>query len=261
MENDDFEKKINYKLKLDIFEGPLDLLLYLIKKNDLDISDIPIVEVTEQYMQYIEMMKILDLDVVGDFLVMAATLMQIKSKMLLPPDPTEEEEEIDPRDELTRRLHEYKKFKEIAGALKDRELERQDLFSRVVDEEERQRLKLDAREVSFDANLFDLINALSEALKKVPEEILHEIIKEEFTIEQKIHDILHGLLEKSSIMLTDLFAEAKSKVEVIVSFLAILELIRLKEIKAVQKRIFSDIEIIRNKDNMIPVDQKQEAND
>ena len=256
MENDDVKKKVNYKLKLDIFEGPLDLLLYLIKKNDIEISDIPIVEVTEQYMEYIEMMKMLDLDIVGDFLVMAATLMQIKSKMLLPPDPIEEEEEADPRDELTRRLNEYKKFKEIAGTLQDKEADRQDLFSRLIDPETYAELRMNAREVSFEANLFDLINALSEALKKVPEEVLHRVVKEEFTIEAKIHDILHSLIEKDSIMLTHLFSEANSKVEVIVSFLAILELIRLKEIKAVQKRIFDDIEIVRNKDNMFAKDQK-----
>src|SRR3990167_8150940 len=114
---------MSYKLKLDVFEGPLDLLLFLIKKNDIDITDIPISQITEQYMEYITMMKMLDLDIVGDFLVMAATLMQIKSKMLLPPDPTEEEaEEEDPRDELIRRLQEYKKFKEIADALKEKEL-------------------------------------------------------------------------------------------------------------------------------------------
>jgi len=258
-EYDNQGKPMNYKLKLDIFEGPLDLLLYLIKKDDIDISDIPIVMVTEQYMQYIDMMKMLDLDVVGDFLVMAATLMQIKSKMLLPPDPTEEEEqEEDPRDELARRLHEYKKFKEIAVTLKDKELERQDLFSRMVDEEEQEKIKKEAQEVYFEANLFDLINAFSDALKKVPEEILHEIIKEEYTVEEKIHGILHALLDQSSLKLNEIFANAKSKVEAIVTFLAILELIRLKEIKAVQKRVFGEIEILRNKDNMLPVESEDE---
>ncbi|VAX35049.1 Segregation and condensation protein A [hydrothermal vent metagenome] len=246
---------MNYKLKLDVFEGPLDLLLYLIKKDDIDIGDIPIVEVTEQYMEYIDMMKMLDLDVVGDFLVMAATLMHIKSKMLLPPDPMEEEEEeIDPRDELARRLHEYKKFKEVADALKEKESDRQDLFQRAIDEEAQNKLKIDSREIYFEPNLFDLINAFSEALKKVPEEILHEVMTEEFTVEQKIHDVLHRLLDGTSIVLTKLFTEARSKVEAIVTFLAVLELIRLKEIKAMQKRIFGDIEIMRNKDNMLPVE-------
>lgn len=248
---------MSYKLKLDIFEGPLDLLLYLIKKNDLDIRDIPISAVTEQYLQYIEMMKMLDLDIIGDFLVMAATLLQIKSRMLLPPDPAAEEaEEEDPRDELARRLLEYKKFKEIAEALKEKESFRGDLFARSVDRETMQQIRDEAKEVYFEASLFDLINALSEALKKVPEEVIHEIITEEYTVEQKVHDILHCLLEESAVRLSVLFAQAHNKIEIIVTFLAVLELIRLKEIKAVQKRTFDDIEILRNTENMIPLQEQ-----
>jgi len=251
---------MSYKLKLDVFEGPLDLLLYLIKKNDIEISDIPITEITGQYMEYIEMMKLLDLDVVGDFLVMAATLMQIKSRMLLPPDPTEEEDiEEDPRDELARRLQEYKRFKDVADALKEKEIRQKDFFARTMDEEERKQLVDDAKEVFIDASLFDLISALSDALNKAPEEILHEIITEEFTVEQKIHDILHCLLEEPQVSLTKLFKAAKSKMEMIVTFLAILELIRLKEIKAVQKRTFEDIEIFRNTDNIVPQNVSQES--
>ena len=109
---------MSYKLKLEMFEGPLDLLLFLIKKEEVNIYDIPIAKITEQYLEYIEMLKLLDLEVVGDFLVMAATLMQIKSRMLLPPDPNDQkEEDLDPRDELVRRLLEYKKFKEAAQQL------------------------------------------------------------------------------------------------------------------------------------------------
>ena len=251
---------MSYKLKLEIFEGPLDLLLYLIKKNDIEISDIPIAKITEQYLEYIEMMKMLDLDMVGDFLVMAATLMQIKSKMLLPPDPTEEEEEeLDPRDELARRLSEYKKFKEVADELKLKESQRRDLFSRMMDEEKREQLKEDSKEIYFEANLFDLINAFTDALKKAPEEVIHEIVKEEFTVEQKIHDILHCLLDKPLVNLRELFEKSKSKPEIIVTFLAILELIRLKEIKVVQRKIFGNIEIHRNKDNMLPAKQDDEG--
>lgn len=251
---------MGYKLKLDVFEGPLDLLLYLIKKNDIDISDIPITEITEQYMEYIDMMKLLDLDMVGDFLVMAATLMQIKSRMLLPPDPIEEEEiEEDPRDELVRRLQEYKRFKNVADALKEKETRRKDFFARTVDEEEKKRLVNDAKETFIEASLFDLINALSDALNKAPEEILHEIVTEEFTVEQKIHDILHCLLKESEISLTDLFKTSRSKSEMVVIFLAILELIRLQEIKAVQKRIFDDIVILRNTDTIKPVDTLQDT--
>ncbi|MCA9398223.1 MAG: segregation/condensation protein A [Candidatus Omnitrophica bacterium] len=253
---------MGYKLKLDVFEGPLDLLLYLIKKNDIDITDIPITKITEQYMQYIEMMKMLDLDIVGDFLVMAATLMHIKSKMLLPPDPSEEdEEEIDPRDELARRLLEYKKFKEIAETLKVKEEERKELFARNINEEERRQLAEDAKEVFFEANLFDLINALSEALRKVPEDVIHEITREEFTVEQKIHDVLHLLLKKSSVKVSKLFAQAQTKMEAIVTFLAILELIRLKEVKIIQTEIFGEIEVSRNKDNMIPESESSGTED
>lgn len=251
---------MSYKLKLDVFEGPLDLLLFLIKKNDIDIYDIPIAKITDQYLEYIEMMKMLDLEVVGEFLVMAATLMHIKSKMLLPPDPSQvEEEEIDPRDELVRRLEEYRVFKEIAEQLKSKESERQDFFSRQVDGESRKELENDAKEVFFETSLFDLINAFSAALSKFKENPIYEVTKEEFTVEQKIHDILHILLKDSRVLLTDLFAKAKSKVEVIVSFMAVLELIRLKEILVVQKRLFSDIELMRNRENVIPVEQNSQT--
>jgi len=244
---------MNYKVKLDIFEGPLDLLLYLIKKNDMDIADIPIAQITEQYMEYIEMMKMLDLEVVGEFLVMAATLMQIKSRMLLPPDPTaEEEEEEDPRADLMKRLQEYKVFKEIAEQLKEKARLRQDLYPRHVDPQTLEEMKDDAREVYFEANLFDLINAFTQALRKVKKENTYTIKEEEFTVEDKIHEILHTLLKKQIVNLNEFFSQAKSKIEVIVTFMAILELIRLKEIKAMQKRAFADIEVMRNKDNVVP---------
>lgn len=250
---------MEYKIKLEIFEGPLDLLLYLIKKNDIDITDIPISKVTEQYMQYIEMMKMLDLDVVGDFLVMAAHLMQIKSRMLLPPDPNEEDVE-DPREELVQRLTEYQRFKQIADDLQIKEEFRRDLFARRIDEEERRQLQEDAKEVFFEASIFDLINALSEALRKKPEKVVHEVKQEVFTVEQKIHDVLHLLLEQEKVILSELFGKASGKDEIIVTFLAVLELIRLREIKIFQTRAFSDIEIIRNKDNMVPVSEAIEEN-
>lgn len=247
---------MGYKLKLEIFEGPLDLLLYLIKKDDIDINDIPISQITEQYMQYISMMKMLDLDVVGDFLVMAATLMQIKSRMLLPPDPDEQpEEELDPRDELARRLLEYKKFKEIAEALKEKETLRQDFFGRNIDPEALQQLREESKEIYYEASLFDLISALSEALRKAPEEVIHEIITEEFTVEKKLHDILHLLLKESTIRLQDLFERSRTKIEIIVTFLAVLELIRIKELIAVQKGVFGEIEIMRNQKKIIPIEE------
>ena len=244
---------MKYKLKLELFEGPLDLLLYLIKKNDIDIQDIPIVEITRQYMEYIELMKLLDLDIVGDFLVMAATLMHIKSKTLLPPDPSDEEAlEEDPRDELARRLLEYKKFKEIADTLQDKESARRDLFARIIDEESRRQLQEDAKETVFDVNLFDLISAFSEALRKMPEELIHEVIEEKFTVDAKIHDLLHALLNATSLKVGALFLKCRSKAEMVVTFLAILELIRLREINVVQMEVFGEIEIMRNKENILP---------
>jgi segregation and condensation protein A len=249
---------MGYKLKLDVFEGPLDLLLYLIKKDDIDICDIPITQITDQYMEYIDMMKMLDLEVVGDFLVMAATLLQIKSRMLLPPDPSEVEEPAeDPREELIRRLQEYKMFKEIAGQLKEKELERQNLYTRKVDEEARKELTDDAKEVYFEANLFDLISAFTQAMKKFKDGTVYEVKEEEFTVEQKIHELLHLLLKQPCALLTDLFMKAQSKIEMVVLFMALLELIRLKEIKVMQKRLFGDIEVIRNKDNVLPPETAQ----
>ena len=243
---------MNYKIHLEKFEGPLDLLLYLIKKNDIDVCDIPIAIITDQYMEYIEMMKLLDLDVVGDFLVMAATLMQIKSRMLLPPDPLAGPEAVDPRQELVDRLKEYEQFKLIAAGLKSKELFRQSLFGRLIDEEKLNEIKEDAQEVLIEATLFDLINALSEALKHIPERKDYQVSQEEYTIEGKIHELLHLLVESPRISLLDLFRRSTSKEEVVCTFVAVLELTRLKEIIVLQHRQFEDIEIMRNAVNETP---------
>lgn len=245
---------MTYKLKLEFFEGPLDLLLYLIKKDDIDIFDIPIAEITQQYLQYIELMEVLNYEIVGDFLVMAATLMQIKSKMLLPPDPSEQaQNEIDPRAELVRRLQEYKMFKEIAEDLQGKESQRQDFFQRRIDQQARYELVEDAKEVYWEVSLLDLINAFSKILERFKDKKVYEVQAEEYTIEQKIHEILHTLLERPKLFFSDLFTQAKSKNEIIVSFIAILELIRLKEVSFVQKDVFGEIEVMRNKINLIPV--------
>jgi len=240
---------MSYKVQLEKFEGPLDLLLYLIRKNDIDICDIPIAAITDQYMAYIETMKLLDLEVIGDFLVMAATLMQIKSRMLLPPDPLAAEDAVDPRDELVQRLQEYQRFKQAAEDLKTREAGRQDLFRRVVDQEQLDQLREDAQEVTFEASLFDLINALNAAMGHVQDKKTYNIRKEEYTVEGKIHSIVHLLLDRQRLSLMELFSKAASKQEMVVTFIAILELIRLREIVALQRRQFDDIEIVRNSAN------------
>ena len=250
---------MSYKIKLEMFEGPLDLLLYLVKKDHLNIYDIPIAQVTEQYLQYINLMQLLDLNIAGEFLVMAATLMQIKSKMLLPAEETAaEEEQEDPREELMRRLLEYEKFKEIAETLRQKESDQKEVFKRPRAEIEKE-IPLD-KEVYFEAGIFDLINAFSAALKDVPKEVFYEVIKDEFTIEEKIHEILHLLLVKPSVRISELFNKAKNKIEIIVAFLAILELVRLKEIIARQKELFKDIEILRNKENITPYDRRDQTN-
>lgn len=250
---------MSYKIKLEIFEGPLDLLLYLVKKDHLNIYDIPIAEVTEQYLKYMDIMRLLNLNIAGEFLVMAATLMQIKSKMLLPLEESQETSEVqeDPRQELVKRLLEYEKFKEIAQNLRERETDQRDVFKRP--KSPGQEIPEDEQGVYFEASLFDLITAFSAALEGIPKELFYEVIKEEFTVEDKVHDILHMLLASSGLRLSELFAKAKNKLEIIVTFLAILELIRLKEIIARQKGLFQEIEITRNKENIIPYDRRNKA--
>lgn len=235
---------MTYKVKLDVFEGPLDLLLYLIKKEEADIFDIPIAKVTEQYLQYLEYMKLLDLNIAGEFIVMAATLMHIKSRMLLPPDeqPPEEIEEEDPRAELVRRLIEYKKFKEAAGQLADMESRRSLVFPRAVDEAQ----YIDQSEGPyFEASIFDLINAFSTILKSVSKETFLEVVKDEFTVEEKIHGLINLLAEKPVVNFKEIFGRSKSKLELIATFLALLELIRQKEVMVRQRQLFGEIEVVR----------------
>jgi len=245
-----------------MFEGPLDLLLYLIKKDHLNIYDIPIAQVTQQYLEYINFMQLLDLNIAGEFLVMAATLMQIKSKMLLPAQEAAElEEEEDPRAELVKRLLEYEKFKQIAENLREREKDQQDVFKRPKTENcQDAGLVQKEEDKYFEASLFDLISAFSKTLKDVPREVFYEVIKDQFTVEQKVHDILHLLLIESEIKLSALFAKTKSKMEIVVIFLAILELAKMKEIIARQNIEFEDIFISRNKENITPYERRDQAN-
>lgn len=233
---------MSYKVKLEIFEGPLDLLLYLIKKDEIDILDIPIAKITAQYLEYLELMQLLDLGIAGEFLVMAATLMHIKSRLLLPPEEREalEEPEEDPRQELVRRLLEYQKFKEAAQHLEEMELERSRYFVRsetppVIEEGE-----------YFEASLFDLITAFSKILTSVPRKTFQEIVIDEFTVEEKIGYILDILKEKTQTYFTNLFENMKNKMEVVCTFLALLELIRIKEAVVRQPKLFGPILVIKS---------------
>src|SRR5581483_2868220 len=234
----------DYKVKLEIFEGPLDLLLYLIKKDEIDIYDIPIERITKQYLDYMELFKILDLDVAGDFVVMAANLIYIKSRSLLPKDqqpPDEAAEEDDPRWELVRQLIEYKKFKDAAAHLQERELARENLFSRMPDKPEAA-----AERPLGEVSIFDLINAFNNVLKRLNKaEDLREIFEENFTVSDKIDLIMKMTMSNVALKFSELFSGAASRTEVVVTFLALLELIRLKQIRAQQNDVFGEIEIVR----------------
>ncbi len=238
----------DYKVKLEVFEGPLDLLLYLIKKEEVDIYDIPIERITNQYMEYLSLMQLLNLEVAGEFLVMAATLMYIKSRMLLPEDQqvtdTEQEEGEDPRWELIRQLVEYKKFKEAALQLAQREAEQSRMFPRNIGDDLAGK---DNKEVPLgEVSIFDLINAFNTVLKKAQEkEDFREIIEERFTVSDKIEEILYILRDRSDLVFSEVFAKASSRAEVVVTFLALLELIRLKRLRVQQPEPFGEIHVVK----------------
>jgi len=241
---------MDYKVKLDVFEGPLDLLLYLVKKNEFDIHDIPINVITEQYLEYLNVMQLLNLDLASEFLVMTATLMHIKSKMLLPPEekPEEEVEEEDPREELVKRLLEYKRFKEAAAQLQEMERERAQYFTRCPAP-----VEIDAEDSPFlEASLFELIASFSKVLKDMPRDVFYQVIKDEFTVAEKVHEIFHHLVNRKSVFFSGLFRRAKNRIEAITIFLAILELIRLREVIFFQNKLFQDIEIRKNPEHVTP---------
>ena len=220
------------KVQLEIFEGPLDLLLHLIKKNEVSIADIPIATITEQYLATLELMQSLNLDVAGEFLVMAATLIHIKSRMLLPPDEAdlEEDEEGDPREELMRRLLEYQRFKEAAGELERREILKRDVFVRSPEPPE------EVETVGFESvSLFDLISALRTVLDRMPKDSVHEVALEKVSMREKMSLLLDDLHRKGKVIFQSLFEGAVSRLEVVVTFLAMLELVKIRAIKIWQE--------------------------
>ncbi len=238
----------DYKVKLEVFEGPLDLLLYLIKKEEVDIYEIPIERITTQYMEYLSLMQLLNLEVAGEFLVMAATLMYIKSRLLLPEDQqvtdTEQEDGEDPRWELIRQLVEYKKFKEAALQLAQREAEQSRMFPRRVGDDVG--AERDKAAPLAEVSIFDLINAFNTVLKKSQDkEIFSEIIEERFTVSDKIEEILYILRDRAGLLFSEVFEKASSRAEVVVTFLALLELIRLKRLRVQQPESFGEIHVVK----------------
>jgi segregation and condensation protein A len=234
---------MSYQIKLEIFEGPMDLLLHLIKKHELDIYSIPIALITQQYLEYIDLMKSLDMEIAGDFLVMASTLTHIKSKMLLPPPENPEEEDgVDPRAELIRRLLEYKSFKEAASSLSTNEETWSQVYTRQA--ESAPDIPVDDEPLLFDFHLFDLLAALKEVMARVPD-AKFEVTAEAVSITEKISQILARLENADSLLFADLFEGSTSRAQVIGTFLAILELIKTRVIKAVQIEQFGAIRIMK----------------
>ena len=235
-----------YKVKFEVFEGPLDLLLYLIKKEEVDIYEVNLTRLATQFIEYIETMRMLDLEIAGEFLVMAATLMYIKSRELLPVDQQAqvegEEEGEDPRWELIRQLVEYKKFKDAAVQLQVLEERQEDIFPRAPG-----KLEFATEEAPrTDASIFDLVNAVNEVLKRFAKrEDLRDIFEDKWSVSEKIESLMRLTGERPRLKFSELFAGATNRSEVVVTFLALLELIRLKQLIAAQLEPFGEIEICR----------------
>ncbi len=226
--------------KLPVFEGPLDLLLHLIRNQKIDIYDIPILQITRQYMDYIKIMKVFDLEVAGEFLVMSATLIYIKSRMLLPPAEEELEEPAeDPRAELVQRLLEYQAFKDSSSSLRKREDIWKNVFQRNASSAEDFEFEEDEPAL-IEANVFDLISAFRKLLEKAPEQSI-EITRETLTVSDRINFIVERLENEDGIRFEDLFKEGFTKVNLIVTFLALLEIVRLGLTKIYQEKAFGQI--------------------
>jgi segregation and condensation protein A len=237
------QTELPYQVRIENFEGPLDLLLHLIKKNEINIYDIPIALIAQQYLEYLEAMQSFNLNVAGDFLVMAATLLQIKSKMLLPVDESapDEEDGPDPREELVRRLLEYKTYKEAASQLDGQEKMWREIFNRDQAPE-----PVESDETLLEhVSLFDLVDALQKILDRNPGKKLIEIIPDNLTVRQRMNVILEMLEGKDSVSFADLFEPASHRLVVIVTFLAMLELIRLRVMRVFQAESFGPILVSR----------------
>ncbi len=233
------------RIHLPLFEGPLDLLLYLIRREKIEIHDIPIAPITRQYVEYLELMRELNLDVAGEFLVMAATLIHIKSKMLVPLQPTEaegDEEQVDPREELVRRLLEFQRYKEAAGILHQQAQIRAAQWTRpdtVLPRFD------DAGEEMLEAGLYDLIFAFKELLDRRKTLLAHEVEDEGPPLEQRMDQLLAMIREGESLEFLALFEALSTKAEMIVTFLALLDLVRLKRVRVYQRGMFGPIRVFR----------------
>lgn len=251
---EDEARRDSYRVKLDVFEGPLDLLLYLIKKDEIEITDIPIAHITEQYLNYLRLMEQLDIAVAGDFLVLAATLIYIKSKMLLPPDPKlagEEDLHEDPRAELVERLLEYQKFKSAANLLYSRGEIESACYTRGE-------IETDESNPEVAATVIDLLRVFREMLKRAESAVEMEIQRDEITMAEKLAQIHHILAQREEINIRELFELARSKRELILTFLAFLELVKEMKVSIFQRELFGEIFARRRDDDLLPFDSASE---
>lgn len=237
---------MGYRVKLDIFEGPFDLLLYLIRKHEVDIYDIPIHHITQQFLEYLDLMKMLDLEIAGEFIEMVAILMNIKARMLLPKSVFADENDIDdPRTELVERLLEYKKFKEAAREMSEFEEKRRHLFARQYIFQPPETKEISTEVYLQNVSLFDLLLAFKKALDNMPKVTYHEVKRIEVTIEQQSEYIMRSLIKKNMLSFNELMAELKDRIMIIVTFLSILDLIKTQMITVRQSEVFDDIRIKR----------------
>ncbi len=226
----------DYRINVEVFEGPLDLLMHLIKKNDLDIYDIPIAFVLEEYMKYLDTIKDLDIDLAGEFLLMAAELAHIKSRLLLPEEPAGEEEEGDPRADLVKRLLEYQQFKQASEELTKRTMLGREVFVPLAPE------RVEApSDGPIEGNVYDLVEAFSRILKRVPAEAYHEVAVDRISINDRIYQIV-GLIKKgATVTISELLPERLTRFDVVITFIALLEMCRLRMIKLYQSETFGQI--------------------
>jgi len=233
-------KANDYQVDLSVFQGPLDLLLYLIKKEEVEIYEISIAKITKQYLHYIELMTELNLEVAGEFILMAATLIRIKTKLLLPRDP-ESPEENDPREELIAALLEYKKYKEAGDVLRERAIEEEQYYI-PPSPVEKIKGRVDLQPVT---TLFDLMSAFKDVLIAKKEEALHEVEVESISIEDRMKTVLKFLKEREFATFPDLFADVPKKIVAVVTFIAILELARSRRIAVFQSVPFAEVRVYR----------------
>jgi segregation and condensation protein A len=235
---------MSYEIKLDIFEGPLDLLLYLIRKNEIDIYNIPIALITEQYLEYLDMMRSLNLDLAGEYLVLASTLIHIKSRLLLPPaeSDAEGEEEEDPRAELVQQLLEYQTFKEAALSLEDRPLLDRDVFTRGAPAEEPAATEED-EEAMIEVGVFELVQAFRRIIAGIEKLEDLEIDADKMSLTDRINEIMDRLAAEKQVTFMELLGDKMDRKRIVYTFLAILELIKLRMIRAYQSGPFGAIRL------------------